>query len=117
MKTPYVHTPARNGDNAFLRRERDRRKRRELLLVVVALLPLGLGLLLYTWVQLETLRAGYRITQLERRLHGLGRQEQQLELQAADRARPGEIEARAVAKLGMEHQSQAQTIYLEELPP
>lgn len=117
MKTPYVHTPARNSDNAFLRRERDRRKRRELLLVVVALLPLGFGLMLYTWVQVKTLRAGYNITDLERRLHALGRQEQQLELQAADRARPAVIEEQAARKLGMEHQTQAQTLYLEELPP
>ena len=116
MKTPYVHTPQRNGENAFLRRERDRQKRRELVLVVVALLPLGIGLLLYTWMQLETLRVGYRITDLERELHALTREEQQLELKAAAEARPAVIESRAGEALGLLPQTQEQTLYLEELP-
>lgn len=115
MRTPYVHTPARNGDNAFLRRERDRRKRRELLLVVVALLPLGLGLLLYTWVQLETLRLGFRLSDLEAELHNLERQEQRLELTAAAAARLSTVEVRASEELGMARQSQEQTVYLEEI--
>lgn len=116
MKTPYVHTPPRNGENAFLRRERDRQKRRELMLVVVALLPLGLGLLLYTWMQLEALRVGYRITELERELHALARDEQQLELESAAEARPALLAARATETLGLVRQAQEQTIYLEELP-
>lgn len=115
MRTPYVHTPQRNGDNAFLRRERDRRKRRELLLVVVALLPLGLGLLLYTWVQLETLRLGFHLSDLEAELHDLERQERQLELQTAAAARLATVESRATKELGMARQTQAQTLYLEEI--
>lgn len=115
MRTPYVHTPLRNGDNAFLLRERDRRKRRELWLVVVALLPLGLGLLLYTWVQLETLRLGFRLSDLEAELHDLERQERQLELQTAAAARLATVESRAGEELGMVRQSQDQTLYLEEI--
>ncbi len=116
MKTPYIHTPPRNSDNAFLRRERDAQRRRELILVVLALLPLGLGLLLYTWVQLETLAVGYRITDLDRRLRELQREAQGLELTAAEAARPSAIEQRAASELGMVLQTQEQTLYREELP-
>lgn len=116
MKTPYAHTPPRTGANAYLRRERDRRRRRELMLVVLAVLPLGVGLLLYTWVELETLAAGYRITRLEDELHRLRREAQDLSLAVADRSRPEVIEARATERLGMAPQTHAQTLYSEELP-
>lgn len=115
MKTPYAHTPVRQGANTYLRRERDRRRRRELVLVVVALLPLALGLLLHTWVQLEILGAGYRINVLERDLERLRRQERELDLEAAARARPARVEEQAGRRLEMVRQTQAQTVYVEEI--
>lgn len=115
MKTPYAHTPPRAGANAYLRRERDRRRRRELVLVVLALLPLALGLLLYTWMQLETLAAGYRIAKAEEELHRLRREAQALEIRVADLSRPEAVEARAVEVLGMAEQGHPQTVYFEEL--
>lgn len=115
MKTPYSHTPQRTAANTYLRRERDRRRRRELALVVLAVLPLGVGVLLYTWVQLETLATGYRINELEAQLKSLRREERRLHLEAAEKARPAVIERRAAEALGMEPQSMAQTVYFEEI--
>lgn len=115
MKTPYARTPPRHGANTYLRRERDRRRHRELVLVVVALLPLGLGLLLYTWLQLQTLGTGYRINELERELQHLERQERELSLQAAEEERPERVEKEAGDRLGLVSQTEAQTLFYEEV--
>ena len=57
-------------DNAFLVRERDRRRRRELVLILLAAVPLGLGLLGYSWIHQELVAAAYRIDDLEREKPG-----------------------------------------------
>lgn len=115
MKTPYAHTPARDEDNTLLLRERDRLRRRELWMMVLALLPLGLGLLVYTWVQLETLATGYRISSLEKDLHDLERTQHQLELEGSELSRPELVEQLALERLGMTRQSHEQTLYFEDL--
>ena len=52
MRNAYtVHRPV---INAYLVRERDRRRLRDLALVLLAVFPLALGLMVYTWLQLET---------------------------------------------------------------
>lgn len=115
MRTPYALTPPRDGANSYLRRERDRKRWRELLVVVITLLPFGLGLLIYTSIQLQTLAAGYRITEFERRAKELARQRQHLELALAERSRAAAVEAVASGDLGMSAQSPEQTLYLEEI--
>jgi cell division protein FtsL len=117
VKTPYTVTPPRDGANTYLRRERDRKRRRELVVVVLAVLPLLVGLLAYIWIQLQTLAAGYRISELERQWKALSRERQQLELVAAERARPAAIERFAVDELGMAAASPEKTLYFEELVP
>jgi cell division protein FtsB len=112
--SPYAFR--RPVDNAFLVRQRDRRRRRELLLVVAVLVPLGLGLLSYTWVHQEVLSTGYRIDGLERRLDELNRRERELLLEAAYLASPGRIEERASAELGMAPPALSATVFWEELP-
>ncbi|HRC85418.1 MAG TPA: hypothetical protein PK413_07405 [Thermoanaerobaculia bacterium] len=116
MRTPYALTPPRAGANAFLRRERDRKRRLELLLVVLAVLPLLVGLLAYTSIQVQTLAAGYRISELERQAKELARRRQQLELEAAERSRPAALEKFASEQLAMVPQDPARTLYSEELP-
>jgi cell division protein FtsL len=82
-------------DNAFLVRERDRRRRRELVLILLAAVPLGLGLLGYSWIHQELLTAGYRIDHLERRMHDLRQEARRLELDAARLAGPERIDSAA----------------------
>jgi hypothetical protein len=102
--------------NAYLVRERDRRRLRELALVVAAVLPLGIGLLAYTWLQLETLGAGYRIERLERELHRLTQVERQLRLEAAYLAHPARLAERAGDELGLAAPRLEQLLYWGELP-
>lgn len=102
-------------DNSYLVRERDRRRLRDLALLVAALLPLGLGLLGYTWVHLEVLDTGYRIGELERQREELTRRERQLRLEAAYLSSPRLIEERATAELGMVAPALERTVFWEEL--
>jgi cell division protein FtsB len=87
-------------DNAFLVRERDRRRRRELVLILLAAVPLGLGLLGYSWIHQELLAAGYHINDLERELHELEQRERRLELDAAQLEGLERIDAEA-RRLGL----------------
>lgn len=109
-----AYTVRRPVVNAYLVRERDRRRLRELGLVIAAVFPLGLGLLVYTWLQLETLRVGYRIEALERRTHQLEQVERQLRLEAAYLSNPQRLSERAASELGLEAPRLEQMIFLEE---
>lgn len=113
MASPYaVHRPV---ENAYLVRERDRRLLRELAAVVGAVLILGGGLLAYTWVHIEILRTGYRVDEMEKRLHKLTETERQWRLEAAYLAHPERLAERAEKKLGMVEPTLDQTLFYEEL--
>jgi cell division protein FtsB len=105
----------RQVDNTYLVRERTRGRWRELLLLVAALAPLGLGLLTYTWVHLEVLDTGYRISVLERHLDELTREERELRLEAAYLESPGRIEERAAGELGMTPPALEQVLFWPEV--
>ncbi len=110
-----AYTVRRPVVNAYLVRERDRRRLRELAWVVVVVVPLGAALLAYTWLQLETLRAGYRIETLERRSHELSQVERQLRLEAAHLSHPENLARRAQDELGLVPPKVEQVIFLEEM--
>ncbi|HEX5760307.1 MAG TPA: cell division protein FtsL [Thermoanaerobaculia bacterium] len=113
MKTAYaVRRPVRNS---YLVRERDRRRVRELAVVLLAVGCLGGGLLAYTWIHAELLRAGYRIDELERRREELERLERQLLLEASYLASPQRVERRAVEELRMQPPAIEQVLFWEEL--
>jgi hypothetical protein len=114
---PNAYTVRRPVVNAYLVRERDRRRLRELGLVLAAVFPLGLGLLAYTWLQLETLRVGYRIETLERRSHQLQQVERQLRLEAAYLANPARLAERAADDLGLAAPRLEQVLFLQEIAP
>ena len=102
-------------ENAYLVRERDRRRARELVLVVVALAPVVLGVLLNIWIQIEVVRAGYRIHELERRVHTLRQYENQLRVEASYLASPARVEGRAAESLGMTAATIDQLVFAEEV--
>ena len=81
MRTSYV--VRRPVDNRYLVRERDRRRLRELGWVLLAAVPVALVLIGYVWVNLELLRSGYRIHDLEGRLQSERRALSLLELEEA----------------------------------
>jgi len=111
VKTAYaIRRPV---ENSYLVRERDRRTLRELLVVVLVVLALGTGLLAYTWMHVEILRAGYRIDKLENRLGELLERERRLELEAAHREHPRHVERRAREELGMADPSLDQMLFYD----
>ena len=112
---PSAYTVRRPVVNAYLVRERDRRRWRELGLVLAAVFPLGVGLLTYTWQQLETLRVGYRIEALERRAHQLEQIERQLRLESAYLANPARLAERAGEELGLAAPTVEQVLFLDEI--
>lgn len=113
MNTSYAYR--RPVDNSYLVRERDRRRLRELVLLVAALLPLGLGLLTYTWVHTEVIATGYRIRELENTLEAEGRQLERLRLDADYLSSPAVVERRAAEELGMERPRVERVLFWEEL--
>ncbi|HLF56912.1 MAG TPA: hypothetical protein VI942_08705 [Thermoanaerobaculia bacterium] len=112
---PGAYTVRRPVVNAYLVRQRDRRRLRELAAVVAIVLPIGAALLAYTWLQLETLRAGYRIEGLERESHRLAQVERQLRLESAHLAHPERLARRAQDELGLAPPAVEQVIFLEEM--
>jgi cell division protein FtsL len=113
LKSIYaVHRPVHN---AYLVRQRDRRRVRELLLGLVGVLPLAVAFIAYTWIHLEVLRTGYRIDELDRRLHGLQEEERRLRLEASYLASPERIEERAREVLGMSAPAVDQLIFAAEI--
>lgn len=112
---PNAYALRRPVVNTYLVRERDRRRLRELVAVLGVVVCLGGGLLGYTWMHLEVLRAGYRIDALEKELRELERVERQLRLEAAYLASPPQIERRAAKELGLRRPALEQVIFWEEL--
>jgi hypothetical protein len=113
VASPYaVH---RRVENTYLVRERDRRLLRELTGVLAAVLVLGGGLFAYTWVHIEILRTGYRVDEMEKRLHKLLEVERQWRLEAAYLAHPERLAERAGQKLGMVEPTLEQTLFFEEV--
>ena len=107
--SPYL--VRRPVENEFLVRERDRRRVRELLRLLLLVAPLGLALLAYTWIHLESLDAGFRIRGLEQELHELERRERQLRLEAAWLKSPGRVEELAESELDLAPPKPEQVVF------
>jgi cell division protein FtsL len=111
LKTPYLLP--RPPRNRYLVRERDRRRIRELGRVAVAILVVGLALLGYTWLHLELLGSGYRVENLEQRLHELERRQRHLRLEEAYLSSPQRVESRAERELGMRPPELGQLVFAD----
>ncbi len=111
MKTSYaIPKPV---VNTYLVRERDRRRWRDLGVLTLMVLPLGLGLLSYTWIHLEVLRAGARIERQEQLLQELNQRELRLELEAARLTSPARVAEEAERRLGMRPAELDQLVFVE----
>lgn len=115
MKTSYAIP--RPVVNTYLVRERDRRRWRDLGVLTLMVLPLGLGLLAYTWIHLEVLRAGARIEQQEQRLQDLNQSELRFELEAARLTSPARVAEEAQRRLGMRKAELEQLVFVEPVAP
>ena len=81
---------------------------------LLAVAALAIGMVAYTWLQLETLRVGYRIAALEKRAHKLEQVERQLRLESAYLAQPARLSQRATRELGLAEPTVGQVVFLEE---
>ena len=113
MRTSYV--VRRPVDNRYLVRERDRRRLRELGWVLLAAVPVALMLIVYVWVNLELLRCGYRIHNLEGRLQEQARAVNILELEEAYLTGAARLSERG-AELGLASPTADRLLYVEEPP-
>ena len=111
MRTSYV--VRRPVDNRYLVRERDRRRLRELGFVLLAALPVALMLIGYVWVNLELLRCGYRIHELEGRLQEERRAVSILELEEAYLTGAARLSERG-AELGLAPPTPERLLYAED---
>ena len=112
MRSSYA--VARPIANTYLIRERDRRRRRELLWVAGTLLPVAAFALIYVWLHVEVLRAGYRIHELEQELARQVEIERQLGLEVAFLESPERVEQRATRELGLAVPTAPQLVFLGE---
>lgn len=112
MRSPYaVRRPV---ENEYLVRERDRRRLRDLVVVAGTVLLLGAGLLAYTWIHTEITQVGYRVSDLEERLHELRQEERRLRLEVARKTHPRLVEERARSELGMRPPRVEQTFFVND---
>ena len=102
--------------NSYLVRERDRRRLRELGWVLLMVVPVGLFGLAYVGLRLEVTRVGYHLTLLENQLEERAQVERKLGVERGELTRPGVIERRATAELGMKVPDRDQILTLEEAP-
>ncbi len=114
MRTSYV--VRRPVDNSFLVRERDRRRLRELGWVLLAAVPVALTLIGYVWVNLELLRCGYRIHDLEGRLQSERRAVSILELEEAYLTSAARLTRRG-AELGLAPPDAGRLLHVGAHPP
>ena len=113
MRTSYaVRRPV---DNRYLVRERDRRRLRELGWVLLAAVPVALMLIGYVWVNLELLRCGYRIHDLEGRLREERRALSILELEEAYLTSAARLSSSGAA-LGLAPPEGARLLYVDGPP-
>ena len=113
MRTSYV--VRRLVDNRYLVRERDRRRLRELAWVLLVAVPVALVLIGYVWVNLELLRCGYRIHDLEITLEEERRALSLLELEEAYLTGAARLSARG-AELGLAPPDPGRLLHAEETP-
>lgn len=111
-----LYAPRRPVPNAYLVRERDRRRHRELAWVAVIVLSVGACLLAYVWLQVELLRTGYQVQDLEEELEQVLRRQGALELREAELSSPARIRERAAAELGMQPADGSRMIFEAEVP-
>lgn len=112
MRSAYV--VRRPVVNAYLVRERDRRVARQLVWLIVSAVPVVAALVVYTRIQDEILRLGYRVEALEREIGRLDQVERQLRLEAAYLSEPRRLADRARREVGLVQPKLEQVVFAEE---
>ena len=103
-------------ENAHIVRERDRQRFRELFAVLTLGVPIGLFLLLFTWQNLEVIRLGHEVTNLQNQKKQIQNENKALQLQLDHLTSLRSVEQKATA-LGFERTDPRTVVMVESVAP
>ena len=103
-------------ENAHIVRERDRQRFRELFAVLTLGLPIGLFLLLFTWQNLEVIRLGHEVSNLQNQRKQIENDNKALQLQLDHLTSLRSVEQKADA-LGFERTDPRTVVMVERVAP
>jgi len=110
-----MYAQKKSIENAHIVRERDRQRFRELFAVLTLGIPIGLFLLLFTWQNLEVIRLGHEVSNLQNQRKQIENANKALQLQLDHMTSLRSVEQKATA-LGFERTDPRTVVMVERSP-
>lgn len=107
-----MYAQKKSIENAHIVRERDRQRFRELFAVLTLGIPIGLFLLLFTWQNLEVIRLGHEVSNLQNQRKQIANANKALQLQFDHMTSLRSVEQKATA-LGFERTDPRTVVMVE----
>lgn len=107
-----MYAQKKSIENAHIVRERDRQRFRELFAVLTLGIPIGLFLLLFTWQNLEVIRLGHEVSNLQNQRKQIENANKALQLQLDHMTSLRSVEQKATA-LGFERTDPRTVVMVE----
>jgi uncharacterized membrane protein len=107
-----MYAQKKSIENAHIVRERDRERFRELFAVLTLGIPIGLFLLLFTWQNLEVIRLGHEVSNLQNQRKQIENANKALQLQLDHMTSLRSVEQKATA-LGFERTDPRTVVMVE----
>src|ERR1700719_2164826 len=111
-----MYAQKKSIENAHIVRERDRQRFRELFAVLTLVIPIGLFLLLFTWQNLEVIRLGHEVSNLQNQRKQIENDNKALQLQFDHLTSLRSVEQKADA-LGFERTDPRTVVMVESVAP
>jgi len=108
-----MYAQKKSIENAHIVRERDRQRFRELFAVLTLGIPIGLFLLLFTWQNLEVIRLGHEVSNLQNQRKQIENANKALQLQLDHMTSLRSVEQKANA-LGFERTDPRTVVMVEK---
>jgi uncharacterized membrane protein len=109
-----MYAQKKSIENAHIVRERDRQRFRELFAVLTLGIPIGLFLLLFTWQNLEVIRLGHEVSNLQNQRKQIENANKALQLQLDHMTSLRSVEQKATA-LGFERTDPRTVVMVERV--
>jgi cell division protein FtsL len=109
-----MYAQKKSIENAHIVRERDRQRFRELFAVLTLGIPIGLFLLLFTWQNLEVIRLGHEVSNLQNQRKQIENDNKALQLQLDHLTSLRSVEQKADA-LGFERTDPRTVVMVERV--
>ena len=108
-----MYAQKKSIENAHIVRERDRQRFRELFAVLILGIPIGLFLLLFTWQNLEVIRLGHEVSNLQSQKKQIENENKALQLQLDHLTSLRSVEQKATA-LGFQRTDPRAVVMVEK---